>query len=69
MEYRWDETRFTAIFHGYAPGLPVPAHPTVLLHKPMAAIRALMTDAHRVPTDVFRDHRVSIDLGESGEKS
>jgi hypothetical protein len=62
LEYHWDETRFTAVFHGHAPGLPVPAHPSILLQKPIAAIYALKTDEHALPTDVFRVHRVTIDI-------
>lgn len=64
LEYRWDDSEFVAVFHGNAPGLPVPAHPTVLLQKPIAAIYALKSDAHRLPTDVFKDHEVSIDVSE-----
>lgn len=64
LEYRWDDTQFTAVYHGNAPSLPVPAHPVTLLQRPIAAIHALKTDAHRFPTDVFQDHQVTIDLGE-----
>lgn len=64
LEYHWDDSQFTAVFHGNAPALPIPAHPTALLQKPIAAIYALKTDAHRLPTDVFKDHQISIDLSE-----
>lgn len=62
MEYRWDAEAFTAVFHGNAPSLPFPAHPTELLQRPIAALYALKTDAHRLITDVFQDHPVTIDL-------
>ncbi len=64
MTYSWDDSQFTAVFHGNAPSLPEPAHPTALLQKPIAAIYALKTQAHRLPTDVFKDHQISIDLSE-----
>lgn len=64
LEYNWDSTKFSAIFHGHAPSLPVPAHPTALLQKPISAIYALKTEAHRLPTDVFKDHQVFIEFGE-----
>ncbi len=64
LAYNWDADQFTAVFHGNAPTLPVPAHPMVLLQKPIAEIYALKTDAHRLPTDVFKDHQISIDLSE-----
>lgn len=64
LEYSWDDTQFTAVFHGLAPTLPIPAHPTTLLQKPIAAIFALKTDAHRLPTDVFKDYQISIDPSE-----
>jgi len=62
LEYLWDEAHFTATFYGNAPNLPVAAHPTQLLQKPIAALHALKTEAHDVVTDVFRDHSVTIDL-------
>ncbi len=62
LEYRWDGTQFMAVFHGIANELPVPAHPVALLEKSITTMYALMTDAHRLPTDVFQDHQVSIDI-------
>jgi len=62
LEYHWDDTRFTAVFHGHAPSLPVPAHPTILLQAPIASLYALKTDAHRLITDVFQDHQIIINL-------
>jgi len=62
LEYHWDATQFTAVFHGHAPSLPVPAHPTILIQKPIAAMLALKTEDHKLPTDVFMDHCVTIDL-------
>lgn len=62
LEYHWDDKTFTAVFHGNAPSLPVPAHPTVLLRQPIAALQALKTESHRLITDVFRDHSVIINL-------
>lgn len=64
LEYQWDASKFTAVFHGNAPSLPEPAHPTVLLQKPIAAIQALKIDEHRLPTDVFKDHCVFINLSD-----
>lgn len=62
LEYIWDTDKFTAVFHGNAPSLPVPSHPTTLLQRPIEAIYALKTDSHRLPTDVFGDHQITIDL-------
>ena len=62
LEYHWDDKQFTAVFHGHAPSLPVPGHPTTFLQLPIAAIQALKTDAHQYPTDVFKDHHVTIEL-------
>jgi hypothetical protein len=62
LAYEWDETQFTATFHGHAPTLPVPAHPVVLLSKPIDAIYALKTQQHRLPTDVFKDHLITITI-------
>lgn len=62
MDYRWDADAFAAVFHGNAPSLPFPAHPTELLQRPIAALYALKTDAHRLLTDVFQDHPITIDL-------
>ncbi len=69
LEYRWDATHFTTVFRGHAPSLPVPAHPTTLLQRPIAALYALKTDDHAFVTDVFKDHKVTIDLRNDGEKS
>lgn len=60
IEYRWDEKQFTAVFHGYAPTMPVPAHPTRFIADPIAAIAAVKTENHRFPTDVFSDNRIFI---------
>lgn len=60
LEYRWDAEQFTAVFHGHAPTMPVPAHPTSFIERPIAAILALKTLEHRFPSDVFADHRVFI---------
>lgn len=62
LEYHWDETHFAAIFHGHAPSLPVPAHPSLLLQKPIAAMQDLKTEDTALPTDVFLNHRVTIDI-------
>ena len=62
LQYAWDAAKFTAIFHGHAPSLPVPAHPTVLLERPIAALYGVKTDAHRLITDVFQDHRITIEI-------
>lgn len=64
LDYRWDETQFSATFVGNAPSLPHPAHPVELLQKPIAAIQSLRTADHARPTDVFKEHRVSIELGD-----
>lgn len=62
LAYEWDETHFTAKFIGNARNLPVPAHPVVLLSKPITAMYSLKTEHHRLPTDVFRDHLVTIEI-------
>ena len=66
LEYHWNDTQFTAVFHGHAPSLPTPVHPTELLREPIAAILALKQDTHRLPTDVFKDHQVFIELSQKG---
>ena len=66
VHYRWTKEEFTATFVGLAPAMPVPAHPTEFIARPIAAIRALMTPAHRFPSEVFQDNRVSIDLQAKG---
>jgi hypothetical protein len=62
LTYDWDETHFTATFIGHAPSLPVPAHPVVLLSRPIAAINALKTDPAQLPSEVFKDHLVTIEV-------
>ena len=62
LEYSWDAKKFTAIFHGHATNLPVPAHPTTLLQAPIVALQEKMTDKHRLITDVFQDHQITIVL-------
>ena len=62
LEYNWDDKQFTAVFHGHAPSLPTPAHPTALLREPIVAIQALMQYGHRFPTDVFKDHQVFVKI-------
>ena len=69
LEYRWDATQFTAIFHGNAPTLPVSAHPTTLLQRPIAALLTVKTREHRLVTDVFKDHKITIDLSNDGDVS
>ena len=62
LVYEWDEGHFTATFVGNARNLPRPAHPVVLLSKPIAAMYALKSDHHRLPTDVFKDHLIAIEI-------
>ncbi len=62
LAYEWDESHFTAKFIGHAESLPAPAHPTVLLSKPIAAMYALKRSHHRLPTDVFEDNLVTIEI-------
>lgn len=66
VQYRWTKEEFMATFVGLAPAMPVPAHPTEFIARPIAAIRSLMTPAHRFPSEVFKDNRVSIDLQTKG---
>ncbi len=62
LAYEWDSEKFSAVFHGHAPSLPVPAHPAVLLNEPIVALYALKTKDHQMITDVFQDHQVIIHL-------
>lgn len=62
IAYKWDDESFSAVFHGHAPTLPVPAHPATLIERPIAAIRSLRSEKHKRPSDVFADHRVFISL-------
>lgn len=64
MEYRWDQNHFTATFFGNAPSLPIAVHPMLLLQKPIAELYALKTDGHKIITDVFMDHSVTINFNE-----
>lgn len=64
LEYFWDADSFTAKFHGKASSLPVPAHPTTLLQTTIAELYRRKTDAHKLITDVFQDHQISITLTE-----
>jgi len=63
VDYEWNDTHFTARFVGHAASMPVPTHPIHFLSKPLIAVQALRTDAHALPTDVFRDHKVFFDVG------
>ncbi len=62
IEYTWTDKHFTARFVGFAPGMPTPAHPVAFISKPIEAIQALKTGAHKLPTDVFTDTAVSIEI-------
>jgi len=42
--------------------MPAPAHPTTFLRAPIAAIQALKGPAHALPTDVFRDHKITFEI-------
>jgi len=66
VQYRWSDADFTAKFVGLASAMPVPAHPTEFIARPIAAIRALMTPEHHVPCDVFGDNRVHIRIQTKG---
>jgi len=66
VEYQWDASKFVATFHGHAPTLPVPAHPTLLIEQPIAAIGQLKTPTHQFPSDVFQDNRVFITIEPRG---
>lgn len=58
IEYHWDDKQFTAVFHGHAPSMPVPAHPTLFIERPITAINKLKTEKHSLISDVFTDNRV-----------
>lgn len=62
MSYDWDPSTFHATFHGNAPTLPEPAHPTVFLHQALSEIRALQSEEAPRPTDVFSNHKVFLTL-------
>jgi len=62
LEYSWNTEKFIAIFHVHAPSLPTPAHPTVLLQKPIEALYAVKTDAHPLIIEVFKDHQITIEI-------
>lgn len=63
MAYFWNAEKFSAVFHGNAPSLPIPAHPATLLQKPIEALYKLKTDSHRLITEVFQDHKITIEIG------
>lgn len=58
IAYHWTDKQFTATFHGHAPSMPEPAHPTAFIERPIAALNKLKADKHRLPSDVFTDNRV-----------
>ena len=58
IEYHWDDKQFTAVFHGHAPSMPIPAHPVQFIERPIAAINSIKTEKHRLPSDVFKDNRI-----------
>ncbi len=60
IEYHWNNEQFTAVFHGHAPSMPIPAHPIQFIERPITALNKLKTDKHRLPSDVFADNRVHI---------
>ncbi len=62
VEYDWTGDYFNARFVGHAPTMPEPAHPTAFLFRPIEAIQALKTQKHQLPTDVFKDHKVSFNV-------
>lgn len=62
LAYDWDDSHFTATFIGHARSLPAPAHPVVLLSKPITAMYALKADHHQRPTDVLNDRIVTIEI-------
>ena len=62
VEYGWTEADFTARFVGHAPSLSVPAHPTVFMSAPIMAIQELKAAPGDLPTDVFQNHKVFIDV-------
>ncbi len=62
LAYDWDESHFTATFIGNARTLAAPAHPVVLLSKPITAMYAMKAEHHRLPTDVFNDRKVTIEI-------
>lgn len=66
VEYSWDATQFTATFHGHAPSLPEPMHPTQLIAKPIVAINDMKTAAHKFPSDVLKGHRIFISAAMRG---
>lgn len=66
IDYQWDAKRFTATFHGHAASMPEPAHPTVFVERPIAAINQLKTPDHTLPSDVFVDNRVFMTVETKG---
>jgi len=62
LDYSWTEEHFTARFVGHAPSMPVPAHPTVFLRKPIEAIQALKRDKDELPTEVLQRQSVYFEI-------
>jgi len=62
IEYSWNDVEFVARFVGHAPSLPVPAHPTVFLSAPILAIQQKKSEPTDLPTSVFNNHKVFIDV-------
>lgn len=62
IEYEWSKEHFTARFKGFAPDMPAPAHPVTFISKPIDAIYALKNETHTLPTDVFKDSLVAINI-------
>ena len=66
VQYHWTNDHFIAKFVGLASDMPMPAHPTEFMARPITAIRALMTPQHKFPSEVFQDNRVSIEIETKG---
>jgi hypothetical protein len=62
VEYSWTDKEFVARFVGSAATLPVPAHPTTFLSAPIIAIQALKAQPTDLPTSVFQNHKVFINV-------
>ncbi|PCJ71913.1 MAG: hypothetical protein COA62_04955 [Rhodobiaceae bacterium] len=62
VEYSWTDKEFAARFVGNAAVLPVPAHPTTFISAPIAAIQALKAQPTDLPTSVFQNHKVFINV-------
>ncbi|NVK12566.1 MAG: hypothetical protein HWE35_00135 [Rhodobacteraceae bacterium] len=62
IDVTWTKEHFTARFNGFAPGLPVPAHPMAFVKAAMDALNAAKAAPDEPVASVFGRGPVSFDV-------